>query len=388
MDRFRKSDLQELLGSEAGPCLSLYMPTVRAGAEIQQNPIRFKNLLKAANEQLTGTGMRSPEADDFLEPARSQLLMDEIFWQKQSDGLVVFIGPDLLRAYRLPLTFDEMVVAGDQFYVKPLFEIFQNDGRYYLLALSQDQIRLLEGTKHGIQEVELENVPESLAAALRWDDPEQQTQHHSVSNSSATGGRPQAAFHGHGVGRDDEKTDILHYFHRVDEGLQQYLAGDKAPLVLAGVEYLLPIYREANEYNYLVEDGITGNPEGIRNEELHARALEILAPQFQLGQEQTLELYRQFAGQGDGLAADNVGEILRAAATGRVQSLIVVQGAELWGKFNPAADRVEVHPERQGTSEDLINSAAAHTFLNNGEVLTVPEGVLPGGSPIAAILRY
>jgi len=43
----------------------------------------------------------------------------------------------------------------------------------------------------------------------------------------------------------------------------------KAPLVLAGVEYLFPIYQEANTYPDLVEEGITGNPENLKPEELH-----------------------------------------------------------------------------------------------------------------------
>jgi hypothetical protein len=30
--------------------------------------------------------------------------------------------------------------------------------------------------------------------------------------------------------------------------------------VLAGVEYLLPIYREANTYPHLLAEGIHGNP--------------------------------------------------------------------------------------------------------------------------------
>lgn len=31
---------------EEGPHVSVFMPAARAGAEIQQGPIRFKNLLK------------------------------------------------------------------------------------------------------------------------------------------------------------------------------------------------------------------------------------------------------------------------------------------------------------------------------------------------------
>ncbi|MCE2703319.1 MAG: hypothetical protein LW859_39355 [Anabaena sp. 49633_E8] len=55
----------------------------------------------------------------------------------------------------------------------------------------------------------------------------------------------------------------------VDSALHKKLRGEKAPLILAGVEYLLPIYRQANTYPYLAETGITGNAEILKMQELN-----------------------------------------------------------------------------------------------------------------------
>jgi len=51
------------------------MPTHRAGTETRQDPIRLKNLLSRAREQLVDGGLRSTEADGILEPAR--LLLED-----------------------------------------------------------------------------------------------------------------------------------------------------------------------------------------------------------------------------------------------------------------------------------------------------------------------
>ena len=88
-----------------------------------------------------------------------------------------------------------------------------------------------------------------------------------------------AIFHGHGVGElPDKKDRILRYFQKVDAGLNDILADQQAPLVLAGVDYLLPIYQQANSYPHLLTDGITGDPEDVSDEDLHRQALDIVLP--------------------------------------------------------------------------------------------------------------
>jgi hypothetical protein len=53
-----------------------------------------------------------------------------------------------LRSYRLPLPFEQLVVISDDFHLKPPLPFFASDGRFYILALSQNQVRLLEGIRY------------------------------------------------------------------------------------------------------------------------------------------------------------------------------------------------------------------------------------------------
>lgn len=252
-----RDDLRTLTRKPTGLCVSIYLPTHQVGREIQQDPLRLKNLLGEAEEHLLASGLCTPDAKELLEPAQ-RLLQDGLFWQHQSDGLAIFLSREMFRYYRLPLDFDALVVVTDRFHIKPLLPLLSGDGRFYVLALSQNEVRLLQGTRYSVSEVDLEGVPASLTEALRYDDPEKRLQFHTSTRTPGGRGERPATFHGHGTGSNDAKANILRYFHQVDEGLHDLLRDEQAPLVLAGVDYLLPIYKEANTYPHLVDQELRG----------------------------------------------------------------------------------------------------------------------------------
>ena len=386
MSLLSKSELEKLTEKREEWCVSIFMPTHRVGPGIQQDPIRFKNLLVEAEERLLTSGFRTPEAKELLEPTQ-RFLQDRLFWQHQSDGLAVFLSPEVLRLYRLPFGFEKLVVIADRFHIKPLLPLLSGDGRFYVLALSQNEIRLLQGSRYSAGQVDLENVPESLAEALRWDDPERQLQWHTGTGAKRDGRA--AIFHGHGVASaDDPKDYILRYFHRIDEGLREVLAGERAPLVLAGVNYLHPIYEEANSYPHLMDEGIAGNPEELSTEELHKQAWAIVQPRFQKEQREAATRYRQLAGTGSELASGEIEQIVPAAYHGRVETLFVALGLQQWGTFDPPTNDVHLHQQAEPGDEDLLDLAAVQTFLNNGTVYAVESEKVPGDTPLATVFRY
>jgi len=383
MDLLSKGDLQTLMAIQQGPCISLFMPTHRAGPQTQQDPVRFKNLLSTAEEQMVAQGIRAPEAKAFLEPTQ-KLLQDSLFWQHQSDGLALFLCAEYFRFFRLPLDFQELVVVADRFHIKPLLPLFSGDGRFYILALSQNEVRLLQGTRDIVQEINPQGIPHSLAEALRYDDPQRQLQFH-----TQTAGGPNkrsAMFHGHGVGADDTKDNILRYCQQIDRGLHEVLKDEQAPLVCAGVDYLLSIYKEANTYSPLMDKGVDGNPEEMSEEDLHKRAWSIVEPYFEREQQEALAQYRQFIGTGKG--SHDVKEIIPAASFGRVEALFCAVGIQQWGLFDADTGSVTLHDRKQPGDEDLFDSAAVQTLLHGGTVYGMEPEAVPDGAPLAALFRY
>ncbi len=385
MDNLTLDDLGALEAQDVGPCVSIFMPTHRAGRETQQDPLRLKNLLGEAEARLIDAGLRSPVAREMLEPAQA-LLDDSAFWRHMSDGLALFAAPGQFHTYRLPLDLEELLVVAPRFHLKPLLPFFSGDGHFFVLALSQDHVRLLEGTRHSVDEIELEGVPTSMAEALPHEDLQAHLQFQTRTGMAQEGGDRAAGFHGHHPD-DETKNRILRYFHRVDEGLQDVLRNERSPLVLAGVDYLLPIYREANSYRHLVDDeGITGNPEEMRAEELHAPAWEIVEPRFAAAQRKARDAYAQEAGTGR--TSTRLAEVVPAAHYGRVDVLWVALDTQIWGRFDPEAGNLQRREDPEPGDEDLLDLAALQTLSNGGTVYAVDAAGVPGGGPLAALLRY
>ncbi len=386
MEIVARSDIEDLLKKHKVPCVSIFMPTHRAGRETQEDPIRLKNLLRDADHLLIARGLRAPEAKDLLKPAQN-LLQDGFFWRYQGDGLAMFISAEFFRWYRLPIRFDEVLAVAEHFHIKPLLSLLSGDGLFYILALSQNEVRLLLNTHFSTSEIDLKGVPENLAEALKFDDPERQLQFHTgTAERPGRRGERAAVFHGHGVGTDDTKDRILRYFREVDRGLHNWFKDERAPLMLAATDYLMPIYREANTYPNLVDEGISGNPEELSAKELHDQAWKIIQPYFLSAQEGALKKYGQLAGTER--VSKNLKKIVPAAHQGRIDTVFVGLGLQWWGAFDPASGSVEIHDRMRPGDQDLLDFIAVQTFLQGGTVYVVEPEKIPEEKSVVAILRY
>jgi hypothetical protein len=382
MDIITMAELKTLSGGYPGWCVSLFMPTHRKGRETEQDPIRFRNLLDEVAGRLQSKGLRSSAEREMLKPAW-RLLRDQNFWRHQSDGLALFLNPEECRVYRLPVSFDELVVISPRFHLKPLLPFFTGDGHFYILGLSREHIRLLEGTRHTVDEIDLGDMNKSMAEALQYEHFAKQLQFHT--GTPAGSGKRAAMFHGHDIG-DEEKDRILRWFRRVEDELSILLAGDQSPLVTAGVDYLFPIFREANSYPYLLEEVIRGNPDELKPEELHARAWPIVEPIFLSAREKAVSKYRQLAGTGQ--TTTDVKEAVLAASHGRVEVLFVAIGLQVWGSFDPGTNTVSIHQDPDPRDQDLLDAAAVQCILNGGTVYAVEPDHVPDHALIAAVFRY
>jgi hypothetical protein len=383
MDFFTREELQSLLAGQHGLAVSIFLPTHRAGREIRQDPIRLKNLLRRAEAALIASNLRRADARELLAPAR-ELVERKHFWRYQDSGLAVFLSGGFFRYFRLPLPFQQLVVVADRFHVKPLLALLTGDSRFYVLALSQNQVRLLEGTRYTVSEVDLEGVPRSIREAFKNEEFQTQLQLHTTS-SRRRGKRP-AIFHGHGAGMDDAKVNLLRYFRAIDKGLQHLLRNQRAPLVLAGVDYLFPIYMNANTYPQLLEQGIRGNPDALSAAELHAGAWNVVQPYFKQAQEQAAAQYRHPANANRTLS--DLRKILPAAYQGGIEVLFVAVGVQQWGNFDPDRNLVALHKRPEPGDEDLLNLAATQAILHGTCVYAVAPSDMPDDCPIAALLRY
>ncbi len=382
-----RATVERLATSQGGPHISIYMPTVKAGDQIEQNKIRFKNNLRAARAELDALGHRARFIDDVLQPA-SALIGNHDFWQHQSEGLALFLNSEGAQTEQLPEAVPERTVVAERFHLKPLLPFATGQVRYYVLALEREGIRMFRAGRHGVQQVALTGSPNSLSEYLQWDDPEAQLQWHTQTGRLTVAGR-ESMFHGHGAGAEGEieTEQLLRFLTALDDAVYKVLATDEEPLLtVVGGEELIGHYRKVNQYPRLVEGELEYVPSDLDAEDLHRLTWPLVEPHFREREQQARQRYLNV--QDADRRAENVKDVLLAARAGSVDLLFVPSDTQLWGSFDPDAGSSEVHDGRQPGDDDLFDLAAIRSLEGGAEVFLVSQEDVPGDGECAAILRF
>jgi hypothetical protein len=386
MGLIEKEQLQRLLSHENELCVTLYLPCPRGYGESNLVPLRLKQLLDQIEEELLAQGWRRPDAEAFLQAARS-LPVDERtpFGLEPQEGVALFMAKNYFALYRLPLLFTEEVKIGQRFALRQLIPLLSGDGVFYLLALSENKVSFFRASHFALQEIELANAPHSLAESLRYDEFEKTLQPHSISSGGRGQGRGEVAFHGQGDIKDAaiQRRELTRFLQEVDREAIKVLNEERAPLVVAGVEAIQGLFRAASHYPSIVEEGVLGNVDRMNPPELHQQAWAVVAPLFQQAKTQSLELFGQLHHH----SQTTWRQVLQSAFFGQVATLFVPVDATFWGIFDPQSASVSVHKQRQAGDEDLVELALAYTLRFGGMVYALAKEEMPQNAPVAAILR-
>jgi hypothetical protein len=180
-----------------------------------------------------------------------------------------------------------------------------------------------------------------------------------------------------GTSADRERQDqyLTHFFKEVDKGLHSILADETEPLMLAGVEYEIALYRKVNTNPRLMEHSVQGSPDGVSRTELHERALEIVKRTFPAPLRKVINQFEKY--RGSNRVSFSLTEILTNAYAGRILGLLLRKDAERRGIWNEASGE-----------EDLLNLAALQTLLHRGQAFALKGCGLVDGNDAAAILRF
>lgn len=387
MDYLDQRQIRSLLENTAPPAVSIYMPTHRGGIEAQQDPIRLKNAIVEVRQKLAAGGFAERESEQFLAPAR-RLLEDGSFWRTLADGLALFLDRRGIRYYRLPFTFDDRVVVDRSFSVKPLLPFLNRSGEFYLLALSEQRVRVLRGNPYGVTQVQVPGLPRNMKDYFEYDQPEQQQQWHTrtAQASVAKAAMRQAMFHGHGGAADISKNDRERFIRAVDRRLNRGLADKNLPLTLAAVDHSVATWQAVNSYPRLLGRHVLGNPDHLDDQELWRRAWPVVEPEFLKQRSEALARCQEQAHSD--LGGNSFEKVTPRAYEGRVDELIVAVDRTQHGTFDPRILSVTLFDEPRPDSIELLEFTAQHTILNGGSVYGINAKEMPGGAWLLATFRY
>lgn len=380
-----RDEFTELAQAHGSNCVSIFIPTERAGGPVDagEGQIRLKNSLKEVRKTLEEKDLNAKEIGEILQPVEALLEKDQ-FWRNQSDGLAIFANGKEMNYYTLPVHFRQQNYVSDHFYMLPVIPYFNDDGRYFLLSLSAQHVGLFECTRHTITEIEVDDLtPGRLEDAVGYDYEEKTLQ-----NRTGQGGESGAMFHGQGSGKDDKKVETEKFFREVDEGVMKVLNDKKAPLVLACVDEYYPIYSKVTSHPNLFEDHVSGNPDESDPLLLHEESWLLVEDVFKKERRKKAEdLQNKSAGK---KASTDVREIIPAAVDGRVDTLFIEEGTDLFGVYDLEKRNVELaEPGDRMYHASLYNLAAVNTLLNSGQVFLSEEEEMPmKETELDALLRY
>lgn len=364
-------------------CVSIYLPMNKDGKE--QNALiaqaTLKQCIKKVQKDLECHEMDSQETKKYLKPIEA-LLVDIELWRNPSDGLALFLDKNGLNYYALPIPFEIKTSVSDHFYLKPLLPLYYEDD-YYLLELSQDYVKLYEANKYGYRDIFIEDfAPAQLEEAVGFDYKPKLYQFRSGQNAQMPG-----SYYGMGEGKDDLKKELYTFFRAIDKAINKVISNKKAPLVIACVEPLFGLYKEANTYPTLLENYIAGDSEFKNKTKLHQKSLKLVLPFFEKTKDAKLLQYKELVHTPK--TSYQISEIVPAAINGKIDTLFVINGADEFGVFDQQTNRLVFHKKTELNNASLTDLSAVSTFMQGGKVYFLAPDEMPDkGHPMNALLRY
>lgn len=382
METAQTITLKQLTNQASGLCVSILLPTHQRGRETTQDPIRFKNLLTDAIEQV---GDRCDGIRERLESLTS-LEFDREFWQHQSRGLAIFVDKDGERRMRLNFSPDEEVYVGDQFLIRSIAGRTMTGGTL-TLAVSRQHARLFKCDGTSVEEVTDSEFPVAVQDLVLPRDAEEQLQLTSRSttsgvSSSATGGTgatSQATFHGHGEGEEKLEADQNAWLNQLAKRLADRIYNKDLDAVILATREVAGQLR--SQTDLCIADVIEASPDGITDTEIVSKILKatenLLPPDLDAVRE------RLGTAMANGQGSSDLESIVVAAANGKIDTLIIGDDSRRPGNFSPQTQQATCCVD--GLT-DLLNMAVANTIAGCGEIVRIHAQESPHA--VAAIYRY
>jgi hypothetical protein len=262
-----------------------------------------------------------------------------------------------------------MVEVSDRFHLKPLLRAVSFPHSAYILALSENAVRLVEmHSDLPASAIKIDNMPKDAASAVGK----------STLNDRSASGRIQ--------GSEGQNLRFQQYARKVDAALRPFLTGRETPLILAATGRLAAVFRAVSSYPHLLKDGITDSPDRISDADLAQAARPVLDLAYGRELETLKALYEKRAG--DGRATTDLADAARAATFGAVETLLVDIDTVVPGTVEEETGIVTLAETASAGTYGVIDEIAGRALATGARVLGVRRSDIPNQADLAAILRF
>ncbi len=360
-------DIGELDLIRSDACVSIYLATTPLTQDIGQSRTRLTQMVKDAIQKLETAGVEKRRIWPMQEHFEA-VIADDDFWAHQAHSLALFATPTQLRTYRLPNELHEMSTVSDRFHLKPLLRATTFSHAAHVLALSENDVRLIEVSANlPAVKVTVPDMPKDAATAVGK----------ASINVSGAGLRIQ--------GMEGQKVRLAQYIRKIDAALRPVLAASNIPVILAATQPVAALFRSLTSFPVL-EATIECSPDKMSEAELAKAARPILDAHYA---EQLAGFHSLFnARKSEGRATTDIADAARAATFGGIDTLLVDIDTLVTGTIDEATGSVTFLPDGDVNGYGVVDEIAARGLRSGARVLAVRKQDIPDDMPLAAILRY
>lgn len=361
------SDLRKLNDVRTDACVSIYVPTTPLTQDVEASRIETGNLAKQAYAQLEAGGLDKRRLA-LLAEQLDDLLDDDEFWRFQAHSLAIFATPDTIQTFRLANRLHSTIEVADRFLLKPLMRAITFPNEAFVLAISENDVRLVEVLPDlPPRRLQVPDLPKDAASAVNVSSLNNRTSLRRV------------------MGSEGQKVRLAQYSRMVDAAIRPILAGRDVPLILAANEPVAAIFRSINSNPNLVPETLTVTDDRSTESEIAAAARPILDAAYAREIESVRNLFEQRAN--DRRATTDISDAARLATFGGIETLLVNFDEIVHGTVDEDTGAVVFGEEGPGTY-GIVDEIMRRALTSGARVIAARKDDIPGGGSLAATLRY
>ncbi|WP_297535036.1 hypothetical protein [Nitrobacter sp.] len=335
--------------------------------DVEASRIEAGNLAKQAYAQLEAGGLDKRRLA-LLAEQLDDLLDDDEFWRFQAHSLAIFATPDTIQTFRLANRLQSTIEVADRFLLKPLMRAITFPNEAFVLAISENDVRLIEVFPDlPPQRLQVPGLPKDAASAVKVSSLNNRTSLRRV------------------MGSEGQKVRLAQYSRMVDAAIRPILAGRDVPLILAANEPVATIFRSINNNPNLVPETLTVTDDRSTESEIAAAARPILDAAYAREIEGVRALFEQRAN--DRRATTDISDAARLATFGGIETLLVNFDEIVHGTVDEDTGAVvfgEEGPDTYGIVDEIMRRA----LTSGARVIAARKNDIPGAGSLAATLRY
>jgi len=353
--------LRELKDVFSESCVSIILNTHRTKPDNRKDPLLLKNLIKEASERLFSDRNKR---DAQLIVQRLLDLESRIDHSYNLESLILYVNEDIAEYVRLPIPVADRVVVDNTFATRDLVRALHIETNYYVLALSQQKVRLIEAFN------------DRVVSETDKPFPIENTQFYSTSKVKQSNASLQTNL-------------VAEFFNRVDKEVNKVRKENPLPVLICTEQGNYHEYLKIADVKHSIYDTF------LNKNRLDEKADAIVREAWHIVKEYTIAQNNARKAElkkavGSGKFMSDVNDIWRAIFEGRIQTLFIEQGL-----FQPAilkANTITFVSDDERSKTDVVDDIYDEMIEANmdfgGDVVFLPKGELKDFSGFGAITRY